>query len=97
MGFKKYIQEKLNEAISKDLKKDVLNRPLKHRYMMLSRFQADADYYFRNPQPKHLWAGDPIEHADNMIAVYNTFSKEEKPEWLTDTQLKDYVKKLKKK
>jgi hypothetical protein len=83
------------EEISKNLKKDVLDRPLEFRYQMLGRFKADADYYFRNPSPKHLWAGDPIEHANNMIAVYNTFSKDEKPEWMTDKELKKYVIKLK--
>jgi len=83
------------EAISKDLKKDVLDRDITFRYQMLGRFISDADYYFRNPHPKHLWAGDPIEHADNMIALYNTFSKSEKPEWLTDKELKKYVDKLK--
>lgn len=83
------------EAISKDLKKDVLDKPLDFRYRMLGRFQSDADYYFRNPSDKHLWAGNPIEHADNMQAVYDTFSDKEKPKWLTDKELKDYIKKLK--
>jgi hypothetical protein len=83
------------EAISKDLKKDVLDRPLEFRYQMLGRFQQDADYYFRNPSPKHLWASDPIEHADNMIALYNTFKRSEYPKWFTTRQLQSYVIKLK--
>ena len=83
------------EDISKDLKKDVLNKPLKFRYQMLSRFQQDADYFFRNPHPKYLWAGDPTEHADNMVALWDTFSNSEKPEWLTVKELKNYVNKLK--
>ena len=58
---------------------------------MLGRFVSDTDYYLKNPSPKHLWAGDPIEHADNMIALYNTFSGKEKPEWLTVKQLNKYV------
>ena len=90
----KHYKPVLKEA-SKDLKKDVLDKPLEFRYQMLGRFQQDADYYFRNPHPKYLWALDPIEHADNMVALYNTFSKEEKPKWLTDKQLKNYVNKLK--
>ena len=103
-SYHKYLKEKIDkidkeesveESISKNLKTDVLNKPLKYRYQMLGRFQMDADYYFKNPHPKHLWSLDPIKHADNMIALYNTFSKEEQPDWLTDQQLKDYVKKLK--
>jgi len=89
-------QRLFKEEISKDFKKDVLDHDLTFRYQMLGKFQRDADYYFRNPSPKHLWAGDPITHADNMIALYNSFSKSEKPEWLSDRQLKDYVNKLKK-
>jgi hypothetical protein len=30
-----------------------------------------------------------------MQAVYDTFSDKEKPKWLTDKELKDYIKKLK--
>ena len=85
----------IKEATSPDLKKDVLNRPIEFRYQMLGRFIRDADYFFKNPSPKHLWAGDPIEHADNMLALYATFSNSEKPTWLTDKELKAYVYKLK--
>lgn len=91
---KRYVS-KFKEEISKDLKKDVLNKSSEFRYQMLSRFQQDADYFFGNPDPKYLWARDPIEHADNMIAVYNTFKGDEKPKWLTDKELKYYVNKLK--
>ena len=91
---KRYIS--IQETMSKNLKKDVLNQSLEYRYKMLDRFVQDADYYFKNTHPKHLWAGDPIEHADNMIAIYNSFSNSEKPDWLTDKELKNYVDKLKK-
>jgi hypothetical protein len=83
------------EDTSENLKHDILDKPLEYRYQMLDRFKQDANYYFKNPHPKHLWAGDPIEHADNMIALYKTFRGNEKPEWLTVLELKSYVNKLK--
>ena len=83
------------EEISEDFKKNVLDRGLEFRYMMMDRLKQDAEYYFRNPSDKHLWALNPIEHADDMIALYNSFSHSEKPKWLTDKELKTYVTKLK--
>ena len=91
---KRYIKY-FKEEVSKDFKKDVINKPLEFRYQMLGRLQQDAEYYFKHPNPKHLWALDPIEHADDMVALWNSFSNSEKPEWLTVKQLNDYVKKLK--
>ena len=66
---KRYIS--IQETMSKNLRKDVLNKPLNYRYQMLDRFVQDADYYFTHPSPDNLWAGDPVEHADNMIAIIN--------------------------
>ena len=87
-------ERRFEETISKELK-NVLSGDLEYRYQMLGRFKSDADYYFRNPHPKHLWAGDAEEHADNMLAIYKSFKPSEKPEWLTDKELKKYVDKLK--
>lgn len=85
----------LQEKISDNLEKDVLKRDINFRYQMLARFVADAEYYlYTSKHPKYLWSLDPIDHADNMIALYNSFSRSEKPEWLTEKQLKQYVKEL---
>ena len=68
----------------------------KFRYMMLSRMKQDCDYYIRmgTGNPKHLWAGDEREQIENMKALWNTFSEEDSPEWLTWDELLEYEKEL---
>ena len=74
--------------------KDVLGRPADFRYRMLSRFIADAKYYKDNPSPRVLWSGDAKEHAENMIRLYDSFSADEAPEWVSRQEILDYAKDL---
>lgn len=55
------------------------------RYMMLSRMKQDCDYYLRmgTNNPKHLWAQDEKSQIENMAAIWKTFDKDDRPEWLT--------------
>lgn len=64
----------------------------KDRYRLLSRMQSDCDYYLGNggKHAKHLWANDEEEHIKDMISLWNSFSADEKPEWLTYEELNDY-------
>ena len=89
--------EVCEDGTSCNLKKFVLDKPETFRYQMLSRFQMDADYFFGNgaQNPGVLWAGDPVEHANNMIAVWNSFPEDAKPKWMTKEELDEYVEKLK--
>jgi len=68
----------------------------KFRYMMLDRMRQDCDYYLRIKagSPYILWAQNEKAQIENMIALWNTFSEEDKPEWLTWDELKEYAHKM---
>lgn len=68
----------------------------KFQYMMLGRLQSDCDYYLGhgNRDPSKLWDKDEKDHLEHMKTVWNSFSEEEKPQWLTWEQLKEYEKEM---
>ena len=68
----------------------------KFRYMMLSRMKMDCDYYlgYGNRNTRQLWAGDESSQIENMKLIWNTFSDEDTPEWLTWEELCEYAKKM---
>lgn len=68
----------------------------KFRYMMLSRMKSDCDYYlgYGNRNAGQLWADDENAQIDNMKALWNSFSEEDKPEWLTWEELLEYEKQM---
>lgn len=65
-------------------------------YMMLSRLQADVKYYLGNGGKHigHLWAEDEQVHIKEMKKIYNSFTDDKKPEWLTWEQILEYEKEL---
>ena len=68
----------------------------KFRYMMLSRMKMDCEYYlgYGNRNASQLWAGNEKEQIEHMKALWNTFSEEDSPEWLTWDELIDYAKRM---
>ena len=66
------------------------------RYMMLSRLKQDCEYYlgYGNRNASQLWAGDEQTQLDTMKSLWNTFSEEDSPEWLTWDELIDYAKRM---
>lgn len=68
----------------------------KFRYMMLSRMKQDCDYYLGNGNrsTNHLWAGDEKSQIENMKTLWNSFSDEGKPEWLTWAELMEYEERM---
>lgn len=68
----------------------------KFRYMMLSRMKQDCDYYlgYGGRSENHLWAGNVPDQIANMKALWNTFPKEDTPEWLTWDELLEYERKM---
>lgn len=68
----------------------------KFRYMMLSRMKQDCDYYLGNGgrNPDSLWAGNEELQIRNMVFLWRTFSKDDKPEWLTWYELMEYAEKM---
>lgn len=74
---------------------DILNNDEKFRYQLLSRLQADCDYYLNTQKcSKHFWAGSEKEQIEIMFLLYDSFPKDKKPEWLTLEQIKEYEKKI---
>lgn len=65
-------------------------------YMMLSRLESDCKYYLGNGNrySKHLWAGDEKKQIEEMKKIYNSFTDDKKPEWLTWNQILEYEREL---
>ena len=76
--------------------KDILNRDVSFRYLLLSRLKSDCQYYLGagNRNPKNLWAGNEVEHIACMEALWNSFPEGQKPEWLTYDQILEYEQKI---
>ena len=73
-----------------------LKRDLFFRYQLLGRLKSDCEYYlnFGNRSTRRLWAGNEKAQIEKMIALYNSFSEEEKPQWLTMEEILEYSKKM---
>lgn len=71
---------------------EVLQHDLKFRYMLLGRLQADCEYYlgFGNKNPRRLWAGSEKTQIEYMTKIHDSFRENEKPEWLTMEQIREY-------
>lgn len=65
-------------------------------YMMLSRLQMDCKYYlgYGNRNIKHLWGDTVEEHIAYMKELYNGFSEDEKPEWITLDDIENYEQEM---
>ncbi|HHX67272.1 MAG TPA: hypothetical protein GX708_04340 [Gallicola sp.] len=70
----------------------------KYNYMMLDRLRTDCEYYLGNGnrQKKYLWAGNEEEQIKEMKRLYNSFTDDEKPEWLKWNKILEYERLLKK-
>ena len=73
---------------------DILQHDLRFRYQLLSRLQADCEYYlgFGNRSTNRLWAGDEKAQIETMTKLYESFN--EKPEWLTMDEILEYSKRM---
>lgn len=65
-------------------------------YMMLNRLKSDCDYFLGhgNRNERHLWAHGVEAQINKMREIYNSFSDEDKPEWLTAEQIDEYERKM---
>jgi hypothetical protein len=75
---------------------NILKNDKKFLYQLLNRMAEDCRYYlgYGNRCKKHLWAGDEGEQIETMKAIYNNFSDEEKPEWLSYEQILEFEKEM---
>lgn len=69
-----------------------VRHPREMDYMMLDRLKADCDYFLGNGNgyEGHLYYKSVEEHCDEMEKLWNSFAEDEKPEWLTMEQIKEY-------
>ena len=65
-------------------------------YQMLSRLQSDCNYYLGcgNRNEKNLWAGNVKDQIIKMKELWNQFTDDQKPEWLTYEQILQYEKEM---
>lgn len=88
-------------ASSKEIKEH--NTPVKEDYQLLSRLQADCEYYLgacaknqvdMDAAQKHLWAGTIEGQIDKMKELYQSFPESKKPEWISPAAIDQYEKKM---
>lgn len=79
------------------------NTPVKEDYQLLSRLQADCEYYLgacaanqvdMDAAQKHLWAGTIEGQIDKMKELYQSFPESKKPEWISPAAIDQYEKKM---
>lgn len=68
----------------------------KFKYMLLSRLESDCKYFINTGKTniKALWSGNVKDHIEDMTALYNSFSDDNKPEWITLATIKEYADKM---
>lgn len=73
-------------------KKKVVNQDKCLQYQMLDRLKSDCEYYlgYGYRDPKCLWAKSEKDQVEEMKKIWNSFSRDEKPEWLTWSQIEKY-------
>lgn len=73
-------------------KNELLQHDETFRYQLLSRLQQDCKYYlgYGNRLNKYLWAGSVEEQIETMIALYDSFDEDKKPEWITMEEIERY-------
>ena len=69
---------------------------MEFNYMLLDRLKTDCDYYLGNGNrnKKYLWAGDEKKQIEKMKELYNSFSDDDKPEWITLENIEKYEKEM---
>ena len=65
-------------------------------YSMLGRLKSDCEYFLGNGNgyEGHLWAQSVEEQIKEMRGRWNSFTEDEKPEWLTMDQIDEYEQKM---
>lgn len=78
-------------------KKEENNTNLEYNYMLLDRLKQDCEYFLGNGNGNAdtLWAKDIDEQIAKMKGLYNSFTDDQKPEWITIEDINNYEKKMK--
>lgn len=69
-------------------------RKEKFNYGLLDRLKMDCEYFlgYGNRYEGHLWAKNVASQILKMKELYNSFSDDKKPEWLTYEDILNYEK-----
>lgn len=92
----KYNNFTINEYDSVDIKETVESVIYKHndrfKYQLLSRLQLDCEYFLGhgNGNDKCLWAENIKDQIKAMKDIFNSFSKDEQPEWISVDKINEY-------
>jgi len=75
---------------------DLLNHDDTFRYQLLDRLRIDCKYYlgYGNRYAKNLWAGNEEMQIEAMKTLWNSFTDENKPEWITLEEIEQYEKEM---
>ena len=67
-----------------------------YKYMLLDRLRTDCGYYLGNGNrnPRNLWGGSIQAHIKAMKTLYNSFPREDRPQWLTMDQIQELAKQM---
>lgn len=92
------IKNKYQDLDDYILKKEQENTR-KFDYMMLDRLRTDCGYFLTNGNGnlKDLYYKDIDKHIDEMKKIYNSFSKNERPEWITLEEIETIKEAMKEK
>lgn len=75
---------------------ELLKSDDKFKYQLLSRLQSDCNYYlgYGNRNKNKLWAGSEKEQIGAMKKLWESFSTEDKPEWLSWENILQYENRM---
>ena len=75
---------------------DEKENPRKYDYMMLDRLRMDCDYFLGNGNGflGHLYYKDIDKHIEEMKKIYESFSDNEKPQWISLEDIENYKEKM---
>lgn len=83
----------------KEVQKEInwlLNLDDTTKYQFLDRMRLDCVYYLDgHKNNKNLYGGNVEDHITYMKSLYNSFSDDNKPEWLTMAEIETFEKEMK--
>lgn len=97
----KELLNRIRNIVEKDryrkVKKEDKNDRKEFNYMLLDRLKQDCEYFLGNGNGNAdtLWAKDIDEQIAKMKELYNSFTDDQKPEWITIEDINNYEKKMK--
>lgn len=73
----------------------ISQRDKKYRYMLLDRMRSDCEYYLNGHKSvNHLWGKTEEEQIDYMLFIWDLFTENEKPQWLSREQIIEFGKRM---